>query len=168
MLGYSVGYSTGSVPAGSQRVATKVQVTRVELLGRYSRWTYWKKGTDRIFRHTLRKRTNPTPALPHRVRKLTDDEVARLVEAYQAGATVYGLAEQFVIHRTTVSLHLKRTGVVLRQRSLREDQVATAASLYQQGWSLARLGEKFDVHPTTVHTALRRAGVPLRKPWERG
>jgi hypothetical protein len=33
LLGYSVGYSTGSKPAESQRVAEKVQVTRVGRVG---------------------------------------------------------------------------------------------------------------------------------------
>ena len=37
------------------------------------------------------------------VRKLTRDELCELVAGYKAGATVYELAEQFKIHRVTVS-----------------------------------------------------------------
>lgn len=58
-----------------------VRVRPVELMGHCSKWTYWKKNAERIFGHTLMKKTNPTPMLPRRVRKLTDDEVVRLVEA---------------------------------------------------------------------------------------
>ena len=63
---------------------------------------------------------------------------AALVEQYQAGATVYELAERFKIHRVTVSEHLHRQGVRMRRRSLEEWQIDEAAQLYEQGWSLAR------------------------------
>ena len=140
----------------------------VELLGRYSRWTYWKKNAERILRHTSRDGSKSAPRLRQKIRKLSEDEVAQLIEAYRAGATVYDLAGQFVIHRTTVSLHLERAGVAMRRQGLSEDQAAAAAVLYQQGWSLVRLGEKFDVAAETVRTTLRKAGVRRREPWERG
>ena len=140
----------------------------VDLLGRYSRWTYWKKDTERIFHHTLRDGRRRVGPLPQQVRKLADQEVARLVGTYQAGATVYELAEEFKIHRTTVSLHLQRAGVTMRRQGLSEEQMAAAIVLYKQGWSLARLGDKFGVGAETVRTTLRKAGVQRRDPWERG
>jgi hypothetical protein len=48
------------------------------------------------------------------VRKLRAEQVQELVEAYEAGATVYQLAERFKIHRVTVSAHLHRQGVRMR------------------------------------------------------
>jgi transposase-like protein len=45
------------------------------------------------------------------VRRLSDEQVAKLVDRYQAGATINALAKHFEIHRTTVSLHLLRQGV---------------------------------------------------------
>lgn len=41
-------------------------------------------------------------------RQLSSEQVAALVEGYQAGATVYELASRFKIHRVTVSQHLHR------------------------------------------------------------
>jgi uncharacterized protein (DUF433 family) len=37
--------------------------------------------------------------------------VAKLVDEYQAGATIKDIAKHFKIHRMTVSLHLLRQGV---------------------------------------------------------
>jgi lambda repressor-like predicted transcriptional regulator len=142
-------------------------LTWVELLGRYSRWTYWKKNAERILGHTLQDGRKAGRPLRQLVRKLANEEVSRLVEAYQAGATVYELAEEFKIHRTTVSLHLERAGVTMRRLGLSEEQIAAAILLYQQGWSLARLGDKFGVGAETMRTTLRKAGVRRREPWER-
>jgi DNA-binding NarL/FixJ family response regulator len=50
------------------------------------------------------------PAKRGTVRKLSTEEVVVLVERYWAGATMIGLAEQFKVHRTTVSAHLRRAG----------------------------------------------------------
>jgi hypothetical protein len=50
------------------------------------------------------------------VRRLSDEQVATLVDRYVDGATMNALADLFQIHRTTVSLHLKRKGVRLRRR----------------------------------------------------
>jgi hypothetical protein len=87
--------------------------------------------------------------------------VAALVEQYQAGATVYELAERFKIHRVTVSEHLHRQGVRMRRRGLEEWQIDEAAQLYEQGWSLARIAPRYDVHPSTIWLALRaRDGGP--------
>jgi DNA-binding NarL/FixJ family response regulator len=54
---------------------------------------------------TSQRRRNP----PKRGtdRKLSSEEVVVLVERYRAGATMIELAEQFKIHRTTVSAHLR-------------------------------------------------------------
>jgi hypothetical protein len=41
------------------------------------------------------------------VRRLNDEQVAKLVDRYLDGATMNALAELFEIHRTTVSLYLK-------------------------------------------------------------
>jgi DNA-directed RNA polymerase specialized sigma24 family protein len=88
--------------------------------------------------------------------------VAALVEAYQAGATVYELAERFKIHRQTVSKHLHREGVKMRRRGLDDQQVVDATALYERGWSLARIGRKLEVQTGTVWMALRSRGVTMR------
>ncbi len=65
---------------------------------------------------------------------LTDSEVDELVAAFEAGATLRGLAKQFHIHRLTAAAHLARRGVPVRQRGLDSAQTKEAAQLYQAGW----------------------------------
>lgn len=104
--------------------------------------------------------------VPNRAKWLNDTEMARLVERYKAGASVYELAVEFGVHRTIISRRLKGAGVKLRRQPLTPEQVATAAGLYAEGMSLAAVGNELGVHASTVHQALGQTGVVMRKPWE--
>ena len=95
-------------------------------------------------------------------RPLRPDELEKLVEAKQAGATVRELARQFDICRTTVFKHLHARG--LMTRSIPPALLAEAASLYEDGWSTARIGKRLDVPTETLRTALKVSGVKMRKP----
>jgi DNA-binding CsgD family transcriptional regulator len=140
----------------------------VDLLGRYSKRTTWTK--------RLRQLPEPTPSdqpgavrrQPVTVTTLPTTEVAALVDGYQAGANVNDLAARFGIHRATVTQHLHRNGVTVRQRGLDDLQIDHAAHLYRQGNSLARIGTRLGVHAETVRQALRGRGLQMRKAWERG
>jgi DNA-binding transcriptional ArsR family regulator len=98
---------------------------------------------------------------------LSAEDVEALVDGYRAGATVYDLATRFGINRTTVSQHLRRSGVRMRRQGLEQDQVATAARLYEQGQSLSKVGACVGVDAGTVRQALITCGVRMRAPWER-
>jgi lambda repressor-like predicted transcriptional regulator len=92
-------------------------------------------------------------------------EVAELSKEYeQGGASVKELAQQFGIHRVTVTAHLHRNGVEFRRSGIAQEDILTAARLYDQGWSLMKLGAKYGVDSTTVWRALRAAGVVMRSP----
>jgi hypothetical protein len=54
------------------------------------------------------------------------------VKAYEDGQTVYALADQFGIHRTTVSAHLHRHGISLRCQGLSPDDVILAHRLLRR------------------------------------
>jgi transposase-like protein len=95
-------------------------------------------------------------------RRLRGNEIEQLVAGYQAGATVYELAEQFGVHRGTVSDVLERRGVARRFGPISPAQVATASSLYEGGLSLAKVGQQLGCHATTVREALTKAGVEIR------
>ena len=99
--------------------------------------------------------------------RLTQEETARLVSRYQAGAHIKELAVEFDLDRRTVSAILRREGVQLRPRGLTNEQIDQAVQLYSQGWSLVRIEEKFKVDAETVRTQLRKRGVRMRKAWER-
>jgi hypothetical protein len=125
----------------------------VELLGQYSKWTFSEKQAHTAARAIA---STPTPdPLPHaRALRLGEDKITELVERYQAGATVYELADQFKIYRTTVSEHLHRRGVKMRGQGLDESEIAQAVQLYEQGWSVARIGERLGANASTVWMAL--------------
>lgn len=95
------------------------------------------------------------------------DEVSQLVAHYQAGATVYELADQFDCHRTTVSDHLKSRGVKMRLTALTEEQVQEAVRLYESGHSLKSVGQQVGANAETVRSHMRKRGVCVRGPHSR-
>jgi hypothetical protein len=126
----------------------------------YSNRILWIKGlqglpiaTGDAVTDTVRRRT---------ATRLSDRQIAALVDAYLAGATVYELAARFGIHRVTVSAHLHRQGVTVRRQGLDDEGVAHAVRLYEDGWSLARIGDRLGVDATTAWTALKAQGIAIR------
>jgi Mn-dependent DtxR family transcriptional regulator len=105
---------------------------------------------------------SPKRPKPGRARQLDGEQLQRLIEGYQAGATVYELGKRFRISRQTVGKILKCEGVTMRRRGLSPEQVDEAVRLYESGWSLARIGERMNVDPTTVLNRLRERGVRMR------
>jgi len=104
--------------------------------------------------------------LSQRHKHLDEGETARMIAAYQAGSSVYDLAEQFGCHRETVCRRLKSQGVQMRGRPLTLSQVDEAERLYAAGHSLASVGEHLGVWSSTVRKHLRARGVAMRPPHE--
>ena len=88
---------------------------------------------------------------------LTPSEVTRLVEDYQGGMGVARLAATYGIHRSTVSAHLNRCGVVRRAPGLGAEEAAEAARLYEQGLSLRAIAKVMGVGRRHVTQAVRDA-----------
>lgn len=99
---------------------------------------------------------------PGTARQLDADQTQKLIAAYQAGATVYQLGDQFGINRRTVGKILTRNGVHTKHPGLSPDDIDQAVQLYEDGWSLARIGERVGVTANTVRTKLRERGVTMR------
>ncbi|MDV6291466.1 hypothetical protein [Rhodococcus aetherivorans] len=111
----------------------------------------------------LERRTSV--ARPRANRKLEPVEVAELMRRYRKGATVYKLAEEFGMHRQTVSAHLHREGIALRSRVRMTPQLlARATELYEAGWSTVQIGKELGLGTSTVGKALKRGGVAMRAP----
>lgn len=90
-------------------------------------------------------------------------QLERLAERYEAGATVYELAEEFQIDRGTVSERLKYQGVIMRsQHRITGQSLEEAIRLYSGGWSCKRIGDHLGFNQRTVWNALRQARVELR------
>ena len=94
--------------------------------------------------------------------RLDDAQTQQLIDSYQAGSTIYQLADQFDIERRTVSAILHRHDVPMRRRGLTDDQINDAKRLYQQGWSLARIGNHMNVTADTVRARLLERDVTMR------
>lgn len=102
-------------------------------------------------------------ATTQRQRLLTQQEVATLVEAYEAGASMRELARTFELHRVTVAEHLKREGVAARTvTTMTPELTERAARLYESGLSLRGVAEQIGANVSTVLNAFRRAGVKRR------
>lgn len=96
---------------------------------------------------------------------MSDLEKAELARDYVRGMTIYELAAKFSIQRQTVSKHLHRMGVPMRQQGLSDDQIDRAAALYEEErLTLKQVGAKLGVDAGTVRLALVRRGVKMRPP----
>lgn len=102
------------------------------------------------------------PAHPKRAKQLNASDLPRLVERYEAGATVYELADEFKIDRRTVSIRLKQQGVSLRFQSPTPDVVDEMVRLYESGLSLAKVADRTGFVAHTVQRHLRDRGVQMR------
>ena len=80
------------------------------------------------------------------------------------GTTIYQLATDLGIHRTTVAAHLDRHQIPRhRERTAWESgTLEEAAELYASGLSLADVADQFGIDAQTVANRFRRAGVAVR------
>jgi DNA invertase Pin-like site-specific DNA recombinase len=116
-----------------------------------------QKRPTTIYRKTVRK-------LRQQQKRHDASEIAQLVAGYQAGSTIFELAEQFGCHHETVCRRLKTEGVQMRGRQLTPAQVDEAERLYTAGHSLASVGEQLGVWSSTIRKHLRNRGVVMRPP----
>ncbi len=101
-------------------------------------------------------------AIRQRQRRLTPDELTRVAERYNAGATVYELAAEFGCHRATIAERLKLAGFTLRHQPTTTDQVDEIIRLYESGLSMAKVAEQVGVSARTVFNYLQQRGVTTR------
>lgn len=135
----------------------------VEVLGRYS--NHADQG-ERL-RHLLQivpegPKRPKTPTIKRVCRRLSEEEIASLVQGYAEGIKVEDLANAFGIDQWTVQKHARLAGLDRRRPRLGPRQTEEAIRLYSQGSSLMVIGKQFGVSPETVRSALTRAGVELR------
>jgi lambda repressor-like predicted transcriptional regulator len=135
----------------------------VELVRLYSNREAWLETVQLLLaRATSARRPNGRAVSRQNQIRLDPHQAAALAAGYRDGMTIKELAQQYGVHRTTVTELLRRHGVELRQPGLAPENILAAARLYGEGWSLARLGAKYSVDPVTVWRVLRAAGVIMR------
>lgn len=95
-------------------------------------------------------------------RRLTDQQVAELVELYRSGVGTPALSERFGISKPSVLELLHERGVRMRRQPLTKTQRTRAVQLYEEGLAIkpiaAELGSSFGA----VHRVLKAEGVRLR------
>jgi len=84
-------------------------------------------------------------------------ETATLMASYQAGATVYELAERFGIHRDRVSRLLEEAGIPRRYHQTVDVGLERAALLERQGLTLQQIADRLGIGRTALVVARRRA-----------
>ncbi|MFL6090438.1 MAG: helix-turn-helix domain-containing protein [Aeromicrobium sp.] len=95
-------------------------------------------------------------------KRLTEADIARMAARYAEGGTVYRLAKEFGVARTTVANRLKKAGVSMRGQSPAAEQVDEMVRLYESGQSLHAVGQELGFDPKTIHTRLLKRGVAMR------
>ena len=112
----------------------------MEAIGTYSNTGHLcKKFAD------LRKRINESPSRspwlrqdgpkPRSKRFLTAEDVADIVQQYEAGETTQQTGNRYGISKTRVATVLRERGITLRGQGLTDEQVAEAVTLYSAGKS---------------------------------
>ena len=89
---------------------------------------------------------------------LTAIQVDRLIDDYLAGISVGQLAQQYGVHRSTVSAHLTRRGVVRRLSGLDDHDAAEAVLLHRTGASMRAISRALGVDRRQVRVSLAAAG----------
>ena len=107
------------------------------------------------------------PAAPaylrrQRQKRLTEAEIARMAARYAECATIYQLAEEFGVARTTVAARLKKAGVTMRGQSPSAEQTVEMVRLYESGLSLLKVGQRVGFDAKTVRTRLLERGLAMR------
>jgi DNA-binding CsgD family transcriptional regulator len=140
-----------------------VKTSSEEVLGRYSNHADQGKRLGHLLQIELGRPSKARSQTQRQVHvRLTQPRIDDLVSAYRSGRTTYELANEFGIHRLTVSKILIREGVPRRNASLTPESVQEAALLYRSGLSLAAVGLHLGCDPNTVRLALMAAGEPRR------
>jgi DNA-directed RNA polymerase specialized sigma24 family protein len=134
----------------------------VEVLGRYSKHSRSLEKLQELL-ELVPSRGSPAPRRTRQAqRRLQEAEAKELVAGYVAGSTVYELADQFGVHRHTVSEILERHGVARRHQRLSPEQLDLVCTLYESGLSLTKVGNRLGRPAETVRQALIKAGVEIR------
>ena len=85
-----------------------------------------------------------------------------MASCYLHGSTVYELAEEFGVQRTTVSERLKKAGIKMRLQAPCVDAVDEMVKLYASGLSALAVGKIVSMSPQTVLNHLRARGIRAR------
>ena len=139
----------------------------MDLLRCYANPQEWQSRRSETIRALIEAQTpdgvQTLRILPRRFTRLTNEQVAALLDAYRAGDSTYQLAERFGVHRQTVAATLRRAGIATRgleRADLTDEQRAEARRLGDEGVSYHQIGITLGVSERVVSRTLRPAVEP--------
>ena len=97
-------------------------------------------------------------------KRLTDEEIALLCDAYQNGKSTYQLAREFGCHRNTVSNALKSRGIEVTNKVKLD--VEAVIEMYAQKHNAQEIADRFGIGSQIVLRCLKAHGVKIRGRWE--
>jgi DNA-binding CsgD family transcriptional regulator len=95
--------------------------------------------------------------------RLSSAEAQDLNQQYLSGSSLNELAAQFSVHRTTVSAHLDRSGIIRRGKGPSRAQIQRALVLYEEGQSTAAIGKLLGFSAETIRLRLIQSGIQIRR-----
>jgi len=99
--------------------------------------------------------------------RLSDDEVAQIIAAYQGGKSSNVLAREYGCSRQAICDQLKKHGIkVTRNKISSVEAVCQVISLYESGIFIADIADQYYVSESTINRLLRTNGVRIRSRWE--
>lgn len=111
-------------------------------------------------------RTPHTPVIVPRQkvrgRVLSKTDQKKLVKAYEGGATIRELAEEYATSKLVIKNILRANKVRIKLTQPTRRDVKEMIRLYESGLSLARTGERIGFDPVTVRKYLLTKGVEMR------
>jgi len=108
-----------------------------------------------------------TSKITNTQKRLTDLEIASIVEDYQNGMTTYALAKKYGCHRNTISRNLKKHGIVVTHSKIKtEEDSSKIISLYKSGMMTEDIADKFLISVSAVVRCLHKNGVKMRTRWD--
>jgi hypothetical protein len=135
----------------------------VKLSARYSNHSDQEKRIREVLQIELRRSTKPRTQTSRQIqRQLSTEELRVLLDGYEGGIPINGLAQQFGTHRSTVLDHLNRSFARRRYPALDHQSIEVAQQLYRAGLSLSDVGRLLEVHASTVRSAPMNAGIQMR------
>ncbi len=96
-------------------------------------------------------------------KKLTTEEINKIILEYNSGKGTYELAEEFGCHRRTIANNLKKHGIKVDKRTAQKKlDVDTVITMYKELHTSAEIAARYGVHPQTILRCLREHGVQIR------
>jgi len=100
-------------------------------------------------------------------KRLSKDEVAQIITAYQGGKSANVLAREYGCNRKAICGHLKKHGVTVSRNKIRSEKaVRNIIAQYERGVMIEMIADQYDVSQSTINRLLRENDVTIRNRWD--